>query len=104
MTAAARIPPEVDRAIGLVAEARMLLMLLVATRGASAVRPPNDRPEFVQERDRLERATRAARAHVEGLTWDPAFHRLAVELRVCELAVERLGGAAAPAVAWQGTE
>ena len=86
-----KVTPEINRTIGLLAEAKMHFLL--ATQGT---RPGTT--ERVEELAVLERLTKETREYVDttlgGIEKLP--HALAVELRVCELGIERLGGAKAP--------
>jgi hypothetical protein len=82
---------ELDRAISMIAEAKTYFILACAM--GTSPRPPERALELAS----LERLTKAARAYVESIGGlDALPPNLAIELRVCEKGLERLGGPAAP--------
>ena len=84
------ITPELDHLISLIAEAKMHFLL-----AAHGTKPGT--PERVEELKSCERLTAKAAECADGmggLLKIPV--PLAVDLRACELGIERLGGAKAP--------
>jgi len=79
-----KISPELDRIISAIAEAKMHLIIAVTCKAGS--------PERAKEIEGIKRSTTATR---ELLPLIGGFERLpknlAIELRTCEMAVERLG-------------
>ena len=83
------ITPELDRLISLLAEAKMRLLVAAAT--------PKESPDRAENMAVFERCTKKARKQVESMGgYEKVPQHLAVEVRACELGVERLGGPKAP--------
>lgn len=78
------ITPDSERLIGLVAEAKMLLMVTGAARGT---------PDFAQNLTHFERATKDARAAFDIFLAEHGGkgpRELYIQLRACELGVQKL--------------
>jgi hypothetical protein len=81
------VKPNLMRAIDLIAEAKMYLIL-----AAQGTRPGT--PERTENLAKLKRLTEKAREHVTSMGGIEKLPlHLAVQLRVCELGLERLGAA-----------
>lgn len=79
------ITPDLERLIGLIAEAKMRLMVTGAARGT---------PDFAQNLAQLDRVTKAARSAFDTFLAEhdgKGPRHLYIQLRACELGVAKLG-------------